>query len=274
MPDEKNPTATDVEEFLIKGIASGLDSRIGIGRHGLVKEVTQRYPSEPKPSPTQITEAAWGLVARGLAYIDFSMDTGQSGGNYADPASWWLFLTARGRAYAADELPNPDIPDKYLQRIVQSVPVLSEVVKLYLREALETYRSQNYIASSVMLGVAAEAAFLEMAEAFANYLSGAERDKFRKMLDDPRVSYNKVFEDFRERTSQRKKVLGKLGDNLDIQLHSTLDMIRNYRNDAGHPSGLSMNRADCFVNLVAFARAAERLYGLKAFFEEPPTSKP
>jgi hypothetical protein len=45
-----------------------------------------------------------------------------------------------------------------------------------------------------------------------------------------------------------------------------LDLLRANRNDAGHPTGIQLEREDCFVNLRIFARLAERMYALKSFF--------
>ncbi len=45
------------------------------------------------------------------------------------------------------------------------------------------------------------------------------------------------------------------------------EMIRNYRNDAGHPSGKSISREQVYANLQVFIAYCKKVYQLKDFFE-------
>ena len=105
MPNENEPTVAQVEEFLIANAGRGMSSRLGKGPHGIVREVQQRYPGEKKPSPQVIAQAVWRVIAKELAYLDFSNETDSS--PHADPANWWLYPTQRGTQAADDTLPNP-----------------------------------------------------------------------------------------------------------------------------------------------------------------------
>ncbi len=87
MPEPLEPSVAEVEEFLILNLGRQLHSQLGIGRHGIIGEVINRYPKEPKPEARIVAEAIWGLVARGLAYIDFSNDSGMNSGLHANPKS-------------------------------------------------------------------------------------------------------------------------------------------------------------------------------------------
>jgi hypothetical protein len=44
-----------------------------------------------------------------------------------------------------------------------------------------------------------------------------------------------------------------------------------YRNDAGHPTGKTLSRADADVHLRLFVRYASKLYALKKHFEASQT---
>lgn len=264
MNDPAAPTVSDVEAFLLQNRWQNMLGNLGVGRHGIVADVLRLYPGDTKPRPETIMEAVWGLISKGYAYIDISNDSGSMSGNHADPKNWLVRPTKRGLEFDSS-LPNPDLPDKFLQSFAENIPGVSEKVRLYVKEALCTYNNRTYIAAAVMLGVAAEAAFLEMAVQFCAYLPSAEAENFRKYLKGP--SYSVLLDEFRKRFESRKKDFGDLGDKIDLQLHSVLDLIRNYRNDSGHPTGFQMDRATCHQSLVVFANTARRLYALKAAFE-------
>src|SRR3970282_369700 len=99
------------------------------------------------------------------------------------------------------------------------------------------YTHACYLASAVMLGVASEAAFIEMAEASVNWLQSAGVT-LKKILDDPRLPYVRKFEEFRKRVESRKADLpDELADGMSLTFDAVLDLLRVRRNDAGHPTG-------------------------------------
>jgi hypothetical protein len=51
-------------------------------------------------------------------------------------------------------------------------------------------------------------------------------------------------------------------------LDSVLDVLRIYRNDAGHPTSKRIGRDDAFINLQMVARVLQKLYALKGFFND------
>ncbi|MBI2433779.1 MAG: hypothetical protein HYV26_13005 [Candidatus Hydrogenedentes bacterium] len=269
MPDAGEPTVAEVEEFLLQHIDRNLHSNIGVGRNGFVAAVAHVYGSQPSPPPNVVAEAVWKLVGKGLVYIDFSNDSGFNGGNHADAKNWFIRLTQRGREFQTSaKLPDPDLPDKYLQSFVQAIPDVSDAVRLYINEALETYNNRNYIASAVMLGVAAEAAFLEMADGFCHFLPNTEAERLREYLNHPKSKYSAMLDEFRKRFEVRKGDFPpEMSDKIDLQLNGILELIRTYRNDSGHPTGFQMGRAECHQALVAFAHTGRQLYALKNEFE-------
>ena len=52
-----------------------------------------------------------------------------------------------------------------------------------------------------------------------------------------------------------------------LTLDSVLDLLRIYRNQAGHPTGKHVSRDDAFITLQMFARYLQKLYTLRSFFE-------
>lgn len=253
-------SGTTLQTTLLKLLANpNTDTRLGRGRHYLAEALRSQFPSNQQPTPRQIMSAVWSLISQGLAYIDYSQPA---------PENWKLCLTDAGLAAARDEAMNPDNPGDYIERLRAVVPGASPTVLQYAREAVISYNSRCYLASAVMLGVASEAAFLEMARSFGNWLPNGQRQRFLKIIENPHTIYLKKFIEFRKRVEPLKSSIpGELSDGMSLTLDSVLDLLRIYRNEAGHPTGKQVTREDAFINLQMFARYLQKLYALKAFFD-------
>jgi hypothetical protein len=259
------PTDAAVEIALVRLLAErAVDSRLGLGAGSsyLTQGVRSYFTLGQQPSPQQIMAAVWSVVRQGLAYIDYSQPS---------PNNWELTLTNAGRAAARDEYPNPDSVEEYLERLRTRAPSASQTVLQYTREAAMSYINRCFLASAVMLGVASEAAFLELAQSFGNWLPSGQREEFLKIVSGPR-NYLVKFSEFRKRVEPIKpKLPDELSDAMSLTFDSVLDLLRVYRNDAGHPTGRLITRDDAFINLQMFARYVERLYSFKVFFDANPT---
>ena len=204
----------------------------------------------------------WSLVGQGLVYIDMQQSA---------PENWQWGLTDSGRASLSDQQINPDDTAGYLARLKAMTPEISEITLMYSEEAVRSYISRCYLASATMLGVASEAAFLEMAEAFGNWLPKSPGEKFLTIIQNPKQNYIAKFTEFRKRVETIKpKLPGELADGMALTMDSLLDLLRIYRNDAGHPTGKKISREDAFINLQMFARYVQKMYLMKKFFVENP----
>jgi hypothetical protein len=56
-----------------------------------------------------------------------------------------------------------------------------------------------------------------------------------------------------------------------LTMDAILDLLRIYRNDAGHPKGRQIAREQARLHLEMFAHYLERMYAFKAFFEGATT---
>ena len=194
-------------------------------------------------------EAVWALVARRLAFI--AMNETWSG-------DWKLTLTAKGHAVADGT-----------QRLLEAAPTTTETVRLYLEESLHAFVEECYLSSAVMLGVAAEAATLEISDAFTLW-AGRSADQLRAHLANRKTFYIAKLEEFQKRLAVAKpQIPGELSDSLDLYVNSVLQLIRITRNEAGHPTSRRLDRDECFNNLVVYAGVHKRLYLLKNFFLNP-----
>ena len=244
---------TMLQSVLLRVLAEpNSDTRLGEGRHYLTDAVFSRFADKAKPSAQQLMSAVWSLISQGLAYIDYHQSA---------PSNWTLRLTEAGIDAAQDGAVNPDNSGEYLERIKRIVPNTNKVVIQYAREAVTAYNARCYLASSVMLGVASEAAFIDMASSFGGWLHlPKERERFLTILENSRQNYITKFLEFRKRIEKYKtQIPDELSDGMALTLDSVLDLLRIYRNEAGHPTGKVVNRDDAFINLQMFARYLQNL---------------
>ena len=254
---------TDAEiQSLILHYISQRDVDRRLGQHYLAKGVRNTDP-ESYIGDEQIMEGVWSLIGQGLAYINYLQPA---------PANWRLEITARGRAVVNDEGINPDDPAGYIQNLGREIPDLSEIVKNYVHEALYAYNDQLYRSSAVMLGVASEAAVLEVAPALAQTMREGKKQQYLEQLEAPNRSYNAKFEDFRNKLESRKDSLPEeLTKDLNLTMNSVGELLRVYRNKAGHPTGEEVSRHKCFTWLHMFVEYAKKLYAIKAHLENLST---
>lgn len=261
MPDRPQTYRDDLQSALIHV----LDSPHGGQRiskpafDSWSKAVNQQMGVYPSAYPEEMYDAMWSLVRQGLVYLDTVSQ---------DPRSWSFRLTEAGKAAANDQEANPDNSSRFIQRLAAQVPDASPIVMQYANEALTSYSSRCYLASAVMLGVASEADFLEMARAFADWLPEKEGRNLKDVIEGKRSNFINRFEEFRKRIDSHKHRLpDNLSDGMALTLDAVLDLLRINRNEAGHPTGKQFDRADAFINLQMFARYLEKMYRLKGFFE-------
>lgn len=251
-----------LQTVLLKLLHSGIDSRLGRGEAYLAEAVKKEIP---QASRNDIMQAAWGLIYQGLAFIDYSQPS---------PDNWKLILTEAGRQSVLDEEMNPDNSGEYLERLQRRAPQMSSVVLDYAREALTAYNSRIYLASTVMLGVASEAAFLEVVEIFSKWLPGAESKKLSVCIENKKANIGSIFHEFRKRIDPRKNEIPKdISDNMALFLDSILDLLRINRNETGHPTGKKIFREDAKAHLEIFALYLEKLYKLRDFFDSNPVGR-
>lgn len=254
-----NAMPEDLEDALLRFVSAARnDSRL----HYLPEGVRKYLPSATRaPSHHDLMAAVWALVARRLVYIDYSQSAS---------SNWSIHPTTRGKAAAADSTLNPDNVPAYLTRVMQDIPDLTDIPQFYLGESLRAYASDCYSASTIMLGVAAEAVFYDVAAPFSAWLSGSAGQTLAAALGKPTLAYIQKFVEFQKRLSASKGHLPPaLQQNLDLNINSVLELLRLVRNDVGHPTGIKIDRQSAFQYLVVFPGLAKRLYALKRHFDAP-----
>ena len=207
---------------------------------------------------TLIMEVVWSLIIQGILV---------PGINDSNPNLPFIRLTEYGRRCVAEERFLPHDPDGYLREFQIAVPGVDTVILEYLTESLQCYVHGLNRAAAVMLGAASEQAALLLFESFAGSLSPQNGERFRSAIDKATSTYRK-YEIFERHFSPVKDRLDpNLTHNLDSMIRGVFDLIRNSRNDAGHPaSGVEVSRDAIYSQLRLFVPYCKRIYQLISWF--------
>jgi len=211
-----------------------------------------------KEDDLYVQEVFWDLFRQGIITLG-----SENSPNQGYP---WFRLSSYGKKVLDDEDPYffHDL-SSYENIIRAGIPNIDDLTLFYLKEAMQTFMVGCYLSSSVMLGVALEYSLNNLyqeIEKNSNY-----KDHFSKLSEEKTLlrKYNK----FKNKLLEIKKDLPKeMKQDFDTNLDMIVSIIRNYRNESGHPSGKVLNREQCYVNLQLFVPCCKKIYELMDFFRE------
>ena len=152
----------------------------------------------------------------------------------------------------------------YLRRLSEKVPQADATVLAYLTESLHSFRHGDRVASTVMLGIAAERVFLMLCESLAAALaSPAEQKEFAKLLG--RFAMNPKLQWVHQKI-QAIKAPG-FPENANIMVTAIYDFVRGQRNNLGHPREVppAVTQEDAFVNIQVFPRYYQTAEEVRTF---------
>src|SRR5271157_986195 len=153
----------------------------------------------------------------------------------SDQGWQFLSLTDHGLKVVSERHPVPYDPDGYLARLQPATGGLSPTILCYLQEALSTFRSSNYLASTVMLGAASEMLFIEVCTAIGEVIHDPEaRSRFDDRTGPKRNMVDRV-KAVTDWLSQKKAQLPPvwLSPGRLLLINRIADQIRDRRNEAG-----------------------------------------
>jgi len=191
------------------------------------------------------------------------------GQGYADN-SWPHFsITEYGKTYLETEGSAPYDPDGYLSDVKNDSPNVDDIVLLYLTEGLQCFMKSNYIASVVMVGVAAEKVVLNLIDVLASTMSnGSKVTTFRRKPQNAMIK--KQFEELTKQLYPLKNQLPtELSRDLETYMDGIFNIVRSYRNEAGHPTGIDISRDIAYSNLQLFRYFSKRVHGLIEYLSSP-----
>lgn len=206
-----------------------------------------------------IHEIIWSFIIQGVL---------MPGSNDSNPNLPHLRLTEYGKKVVAEGELVPHDPDGFLQRFREIVPNADQVLVEYLTEALQCYIHGLYRASAVMLGGASERGMLLLMDSIGDSFKRKETgSRYKAALEKAPTIYRK-FEVFKKRLDSIKgKLPSDLRDNLDTQLAGIFDLIRNTRNDAGHPARVVLIEQDLiYSHIRLFVPYCGKIYSLMEWF--------
>ena len=218
------------------------------------------YIGHPNPAvfAFHAQEVFWQLV------IERVLAPGMNATNMNLP---FFHRTAYGIRVIEEQAANPYDQLDYLQRLTANIPDVDATVIAYLQESLATFRHGNLVASTVMLGIAAERVFLllcgSMAQALANT---TEKQRFERLLKKfpmkPKLDW------FRQKIQniQLSQPQG-LPENAPIMITAIYDLMRYQRNELGHPRAQppNLSQPDVYTNLQIFPRYYETAEAFRGF---------
>lgn len=151
----------------------------------------------------------------------------------------------------------------YKKAILAEVPDISETTLVYLQEAMQAFRSGCILSATVMLGVATEHTFLLMIEVIEN---NPVHQSTYQSVHTQRTVLQKVNK-FKNILDQNHGDLSReIKEDLDTNFAGILSIIRNFRNQSGHPTGKIIDREQAYVLLQLFIPYCKKLYQLKEHF--------
>ena len=203
----------------------------------------------------KVVEIIWDLLIQGI------LAPGQ-GGVYVQSSSFF-HVTPYGRECLQAGEVIPQDPEGYMKRLAERIgPDLDEIVAKYVQESLLTFVMRRYLASSVMLGVASERCVdLLSSQLISSLEPNGSGGVFKKKLKRAGRSVKQRFDTVREKLLE-VNLPAELRDAIDIHLSGIFTLVRYSRNDAGHPTGRTVDRETVNANLQLFPGYCERVYGL------------
>lgn len=151
----------------------------------------------------------------------------------------------------------------YEKIILTNIPDIDSITLLYLKESMQAFLSGCILSSTVMVGVAVESLFLKLLETIEK--NNKYYPLFKNVFDQKTIlqKLNK----FRNILEQNQSILTpELKEDLDTNFSGIMTMIRNFRNESGHPSGKIISREQCYILLQLFVPYCRKMYQLIKHF--------
>jgi len=193
------------------------------------------------------------------------------GKNYANLDFPFIHLTEYGKKCVNEERIRPYDPQGYMDSLNNQIPNLDPIAREYLEESLHTFNINCPRAATVMLGVASEKVMLNLIDSFIDAIqNSAEKQRIEQKINANwmiALKYRKFKKEFeRIKSNIQDPNFKKITKEYQTYLDTTFQLIRHYRNDSGHPSGVTVDRNNVYLNLSAFAKYVKDIYALIDYF--------
>lgn len=152
----------------------------------------------------------------------------------------------------------------YEKLLNTEVPAIDPTTLVYAKEAMQAFRSGCILSASVMLGVATEHTFdllIDKIEA-----NPAHTMTYAKVYKE-RQALTRTVEFWKLLQPNLKSLPADTREGLALMFPGIQEVIRNFRNDSGHPTGKIISREQCYVLLNLFVPYAKKMYQLIDHFK-------
>lgn len=185
------------------------------------------------------------------------------------PAPPFIGLTRYGKEVLESDEPIPYDPDGYLKKLKEKFPHLNDVTMMYVVESLETFLRNNFMASAVMLGVASESVFNLLYDQLRDSIQSDKIiQKFEKIRDSANTKQRIDLLRDTVLTTYKSQIPRELTGDFTSKTDPLFNLIRQIRNDAGHPTGIKVDRMTGFTHLQLFVTYCETSYQLIKFLKD------
>jgi hypothetical protein len=189
-------------------------------------------------------------------------------GNRADPNAAYPYYHVSG--LGKNLLENEEVYffhdlTSFEKIIRDNIPDIDDLTIFYLKESMQAFIVGCRLSSAVMLGVALEYSLDTLYDIISK--NSKYSWHFHTVLTQQTL-FGK-FNKFRQKLDSKKQDLTEdLKNDLEINLDMVIPMIRNYRNESGHPNEKVLSREQCYVNLQLFIPCCKKIFELKEFFSK------
>ncbi|NQT62172.1 MAG: hypothetical protein HQ556_04365 [Candidatus Marinimicrobia bacterium] len=250
---ESGPHELYQYEHLKIGVASVFDKRendSSITRY--------RGGGQPSLSPADselFLEIFWGLFREGI--ITLGMNDNNREFPFFKVSEFGSQLISEGQAYFFHDVSS------YEGILLNEIPNINETTLLYVKEAMQAFKTGCILSSSVMLGVATEHTFLLLIE---KIMSNHSHSGSFENVNSQRTILGKINK-FKNILDQNQQSLPSgIKEDLDTNFAGILSVIRTFRNQSGHPTGKIIDREQAYILLQLFIPYSKKMYQLMEHF--------
>lgn len=226
-----------------------------------VEFARERDQEEFRPLLLQVF---WEFVLDGIVC------PGTASGQLAFP---FFQLTEHGARVLKEPTYVPHDAIDYMVQLGKAIPAADPTVLAYLREALNCYKHRTIVASMMMLGIAAERVFEILCDSLLAALTDPnERTTFQRILARFPMKPKQDWVTAKFQRIQTPRRPAGFPDDTDIVVLAVFNLIRNQRNDLGHPqpSPPVITRDLAYGHLRMFPSYYETVEQLRQFFAVHP----
>ncbi|MDR7465561.1 MAG: hypothetical protein QN209_12860 [Armatimonadota bacterium] len=260
------PAARDVRTRLRAGILAFLSRHQETQVGTLLDALRQQFPGFDRAAETAALEVLHELASANL--IMPAVDR--------DHLGWpWLRVTEHGRQVLRQGKPLPFDPDQYLAAAQPRLAAMPPLAVEVLQEAVTTYHRGYIRSSALLLGIASEILMGQLIDAFVAGRPEKERQRLQAAMADKSIyARYRIFREEFDRARDDLKIPDALSKDLEAIVDLVFNAVRLTRNEAGHPSGATLNPVLVATTLQAFLEYADRIARLSTYLTAPAPEKP